>query len=159
MAPKHKQLHFTTWNFHRGPKILHLLRLIFSIASCLAEGSPGADAQQHTAAHGVCQLTHNLPTATCIIQPGISVGCDLEIPCLYYRKMMINQYSGETENINNLFCDHVKKMTKELRNFTKPCETQLNGKYQIHHCGIQCGPIKGHRNAFFFFQMRRVPKI
>lgn len=33
------QLQFT-WNFHRGPKILHLLRLIFSIASCLEEGRP-----------------------------------------------------------------------------------------------------------------------
>lgn len=43
-SPKQKQLHFTTWNLHRGPQILHLLSLILGTAPAWG-GCP-----EHTAA-------------------------------------------------------------------------------------------------------------
>lgn len=60
-SPKHKQLHFTTWNLHGGPQILHLLSLIPGTAPAWG-GCP-----EHTAAlpapaePSCCPTTQGLP--------------------------------------------------------------------------------------------------
>lgn len=57
-SPKHKQLHFTTWNLHRGPQILHLLSLILGIAPAWG-GCP-----EHTAALRAPAEQTRLPHST-----------------------------------------------------------------------------------------------
>lgn len=91
-SPKHKQLNFTAWNFHRGPKTLRLLRLIFSIALAWERADPEEDAQEHARAHRLCKRTHNRSAAACVTDLGTQVGQDLGIPSLSCRKTMINQH-------------------------------------------------------------------